>query len=50
MSYTVVDDGDMIQVRASIHRETEKDELRDLIAALEKRLNEETDNDRSPQL
>ena len=34
MSYTVVDDDNMIQVRASINRNTEKDEIRKLILAL----------------
>lgn len=45
MSYTVVDDDVVIQVRASIDRDTQQDELRALIAALEKRLKKETPND-----
>ena len=37
----VDDDNDIIQVRASINASTQQDELRKLIAALEKRLTKE---------
>lgn len=50
MSYTVVDDGDTIQVRASIDRNKQQDELRALIAALEKRLPKEPLHERSSDL
>lgn len=39
MSWTVVDDGDMLNVRAVIDSKTEQHEIAALIAALEKRLN-----------
>jgi hypothetical protein len=39
MSWTVTDDdNDIIQVRASINVQTQQDELRDLIYALDRRL------------
>lgn len=47
MPWTVVDDDPLIQVRATIHREHNQEELRNLIAALEKRITKkEPDNDR----
>ena len=48
MSWTVVNDAPLIQVRASINVETQQEEIRNLIAALEQRLTrKETDNERS---
>lgn len=38
MTWTVADDDNKIHVRAIIDRETEQEELRNLIAALEKRV------------
>lgn len=47
MPWTIVDDDPLIQVRATIHREHDQEELRKLIAALEKRItSKETDNER----
>lgn len=48
MPWTVVDDDPLIQVRATIHHEHDQEELRKLIAALEKRITKkETDNERN---
>ncbi len=38
MPWTLTDDNDIINIRAIIDTKTQQDELRDLIAALEKRL------------
>ena len=42
----VDDDNDVIQVRASLNASTQQDEIRKLIAALEKRLTKEPADDR----
>ena len=44
--WTLVDDNNTIQVRASLNASTQQDEIRQLIAALEKRLTKETLDDR----
>jgi F0F1-type ATP synthase delta subunit len=45
--WTLVDDADnVIQVRASLNTKLQQDELRKLIAALEKRLTKEPHDDR----
>ena len=47
--WTLVDDDDVIQVRASLDASTQQDEIRKLIAALEKRLpKEKLTDERAP--
>ena len=41
MPWTLTDDNDIINIRAIIDTKTQQEELRDLIAALEKRLTKE---------
>ncbi len=41
MPWTLTDDYDIINIRAIIDTKTQQEELRDLIAALEKRLTKE---------
>jgi hypothetical protein len=51
MTWTLVDDTiDRIHVRAIIDTKTEANEIRDLIAALEKRLTKEESNERTPDV
>ena len=46
--WTLVDDNNTIQVRASLNASTQQDEIRQLIAALEKRLTKEPTDERTP--
>ncbi len=45
MPWTLTDDNDIINIRAIIDTNTQQDELRDLIAALEKHLTKENTNE-----
>lgn len=46
MSWTIADDDNVIHIRAVLNLETDKDEIRQLIAALEKRLTRESPDER----